>query len=237
MTLAEDLLARHEGIREVLILEDKAGQHVVTEEAARDDVPLLLNSARGRSASMIPNVILGAAAQLGGTTSFLRLIGILYGKGGVLFSNINNDRLLAISTSPESFFNVMQIVNEVLPGLIEAYDFGVRAKAAEILPAASAERVARLFVANRLPKSARVMIDDVSYQAAKHLWQVCGSFRSGWNHSKHFQVEVDAYEGSLVRFTESPRSVYSSILFYVELASLLTAFSLLAWILYSNLLR
>jgi hypothetical protein len=240
MTLAEQILARHDGIREVLVLEERAGQHVVTEEAAKDDVPTMFDNVLGmrRNVSMIPGVILGAATQFEGEPSSLRLVGILYGKGGVLFSNLNNDRLLIITTSPESFFNVMQILNEVLPGLLEAYDLGMRTKGTELLSASDAERIARVYVSNRAPKSASILIDTVSYQEAKHMWDVKGSYRLGWSLNRHFQCEVDAYKSSLVGFTESEnRSVYSSILFYVEVGSLVAAFSLLAWIVVLNLGR
>ena len=235
MKLAEDVLALHDGIREVLILEERAGQFVVTEEAARDDTSLLadrMNEA-SRNAPLAPTIILGAASQFGGEPGALRIVGMLYRKGGIMFSHLDENRVLAISTSPESFSDVVEVVNKSLPRLRE--EFESRGKAGAVRSAAVAEDIARFFLEGKVRGPAKVSIDDVSYRGINHRWEVHGSYRSSRSIlSKRFQVEVDAENGSVMRFSSST-SV--STLVYVELASLVAAVSLLGWWLYVTFWR
>ena len=235
MKLAEDVLALHDGIREVLILEDRAGQFVVTEEAARNDTSLLsdgMNNA-SRDAPLAPTIILGAASQFGGEPGALRIVGMLYRKGGIMFSHLDENRVLAISTSPESFSDVVEVVNKSLTRLRE--EFESRGKAGAVRSAAVAEDIARFFLEGKVRGPAYVSINDVSYRGINHRWEVHGSYRSSRSiMSKRFQVEVDAENGSVMRFSSSTSA---STLVYVELVSLVAAISLLGWWLYVTFWR
>ena len=235
LKLAEDVLALHDGIREVLILEERAGQFVVTEEAARDDASLLAERMNevSRNAPLVPTIILGAANQFGGEPAALKLVGMLYRKGGVMFSYLDENRVLAISTTSESFSSVIEVVNKSITRLREEYE--IRGKTGAVRSAAVAEDIARFFLEGKVHGPAYVSIDDVSYRGINHRWEVHGSYRSSRSiTSKRFQVEVDAENGSVMRFSSST-SV--STLVYVELASLVAAVSLLGWWLYVNFWR
>lgn len=180
---------------------------------------------------MAPSIILGAATQFGGESEAFKLAGMLYDKEGVLFSYLNENRLLAVSTSTESFYTVMQVVDDFLQRLKEQQ--ALLKKDVSVRSAAVAEDIARFFLQGKLGASPFVFIDDVSYREANHRWEIRGSYRSSrWISSKRFQVEIDAEQGSVMRFS-SASSV--SKLFYAEIASLLAAGLLLAWLLYVNL--
>jgi hypothetical protein len=141
--------------------------------------------------------------------------------------------VLAISTSPESFSDVIQVVNKSLSRLREEIES--RGKAGAVRSAAVAEDIARFFLEGKVRGSAYVSIDDVSYRGINHRWEVHGSYRSSRSIvSKRFQVEVDAENGSVMRFSSST-SV--SPLVYVELASLVAAVSLLGWWLFVTFWR
>ena len=72
-----------------------------------------------KHAQLIPVAILGGAGQFTGEPDSLKLVGILYQKGGVIFTHLDEKKLLALSTSPESLYSVMEKVNDTLPGILE----------------------------------------------------------------------------------------------------------------------
>jgi hypothetical protein len=221
MVLARSVLALHEGIREVFVLEEGAGQYVVVEEATRGGLSLLSESLHEvrKHAHLIPALILGGAAQFTGDSNGLKLMGILYQNGGVIFTRLGEKKILALSTSPESLYSVMEKVNGSLPGLLER-ESGERAPV--VKSAAEADDIARSYLASRLRGS--IFVDDVSYREADHQWRVWGSYRSSrWAYSKRFQVELDADTGSVLRFAStSPAHRHWVLdLFLAELACLL----------------
>lgn len=235
MMLTEQVLALHDGIREVFILEERAGHFIVAEEATRDKAGILSNSINEmtRNSTLAPALILGAAAQFTKTSGPLRLVGILYGDVGIMFAYLNENKLLAVSTEPSSFSNAMQLVNDALPGLIKELGIGRKTFGA-VKSVMEAGEIARTYVA-RTSKSSRVFINKITYRAANHRWEVCGSYRySRVTPSKQFQLEVDADDGTIMSFGSSSPSL---VLFAFGLIALLAALSLLAWLLYSNLLR
>lgn len=237
LKLADDVLALHDGIREVLILEERAGQHVIVEEAARDGVEQELLASRLEEAhggvSLAPNIILGAAEQFGGDPGGLKLVGMLYKKSGVILCNLSESRLLAISTSLESFHSVMEIMNKSLPRLIE--ESGVRIKEGAVRSAAVAEDIARFFLEGKIHGPVAVSVDDVAHRGINHRWDVHGSYRSPSSiTSKRFQIEIDAENGSVMRFS-SPSSRFP--LLFVELAALIGAAALLLWMVFVNFFK
>ena len=232
--LADDVLALHDGIREVLILEERAGQHMIIEEAARDSGSQDLLAGRLEEvhggASLAPNIILGAAEQFGGDPGGLRLVGMLYKKNGVILCNLSETRLLAMSTSTESFPSVLVIMNKSLPRLIE--ESGVRLKEGAVRSAAVAEDIARFFLEGKIHGPLSVSVDDVAHRGINHRWDVHGSYRSPSSiTSKRFQIEIDSENGSVMRFS-SPSS--RPALLVVEIAALIGAAALLVWMLSVN---
>jgi hypothetical protein len=233
LKLAEEVLALHEGIREVFILEERSGRFMATDRAVRDGDKLLSGNIdlAGSNATLALAVIVGAATQLAGESGPARLVGIMYDKGGVFFCHLDENRVLALSTSPESLYNVMQTLKDSLPGLIGAATERV------VKSAPDAEKTARYYLANRTGGSPRVMIDGVSYQGATRRWEIHGSYRPiAGIRSKHFQLEVDADDGSVMEFDSSNSSSWS-ITIVVGLASMFAAICLLAWLIYYAILR
>jgi hypothetical protein len=238
LRLAEEVLALHDGIREVFILEERGGRFLVTDEAARGDTKMLSSKIDlvGLNAPLAPAVILGAATQFGGEPAPPSVIGILYNKGGIVFSQLEENRLLAVSTSPAGLYNVMETLNGALPGLIGEHAFGAKAESV-VKSAADAENIARYYVAGRTGGSAHIVVDGVSYQGANRRWEVKGAYRAiGGIRSKHFQLEVDGDDGSVMKFASSNSSGLPVTLI-VELVSLVAAIGLLGWWIYYTILR
>ncbi len=234
MSLTEHVLALHEGIAEALILEERAGHLVVVEEATRDKAATLSNliDETTENAALGPALILGAATQFSKTPGSLKLVGILYGDAGIILTYFGENKLLAISTETSSFSSTMQLVNDALPSLIKELETGSKTLGA-VKSATEAGEIARAYVANAR-KSSRISVDEITYHAANHRWEVHGTYRS-WlvTPSKDFQVELDGDEGAILSFRSSPPT---SVLFALELVALLAALSLAAWLIYSNLL-
>src|SRR5208282_3060506 len=221
MVLARSVLALHEGIREVFVLEEGAGQYVVVEKATRGGLSLLSESLHEvrKHAHLIPALILGGATQFTDDPNSLKLMGILYQNGGVIFTRLSEKKLLALSTSTESLYSVMEKVNGSLPGLLEQ-ESGERAPV--VKSAAEADDIARSYLASRLRGS--IFVDEISYREADHGWMVWGSYRpSRWAYSKRFQVELDADTGLVKRFasTSPARRHWVLDFFLVEVACLL----------------
>jgi hypothetical protein len=237
LALARSVLAVHDGVREVFVLEERPGQYVVVDEAKRDGgVSLLLESMHDvrRHAYLIPAAILGAAAQFTGQPNSLKLVGILYGNGGVILTRLNETKLLALSTTPESLYGVMEKLHGALPGLLERELGG---KAGGVKSAAEAESIVRSYLAGKMLGS--TFVDEVSYREADHRWVVHGSYRpSRWAYSKRFQVELDADNGAVMRFAATPSARRRGIYFFLaELACLLAVALALAWLLQHALWR
>jgi hypothetical protein len=233
LKLADDVLALHDGIREVLILEERSGQRVIVEEAARNGTSQLLSTRLEEvsgSVPLAPNIILGAAEQFGGEPGALKLVGMLYKKNGMILCSLTESRLLAVSTTPESFHSVMEVMNKSLPRLKE--ESSLRLKEGAVRSAAVAEDIARFFLEGKIHGPVFVSIDDVANRGINRRWEVQGSFRSPRSiTSKRFQIEIDGENGSVMRFSST-----SSIakLFLVELAALIGAAGLLLWMLFIN---
>lgn len=233
--LAEQVLALHVGIREVFILEERGGHFIVSEEAASRGAANSSGTINQLTADamLAPQLILGAAGRFSKSPKSLRLVGLLYEQEGILFTYLNEDRLLAITTEPASFSEVMQLVNDALPGLVKQLDVGSRAVGA-VKSVVEAGEIARTYVA-RASGCSRVSINEVSYRDTSRRWEVQGTYQSSrMSHSNEFELEVDGDEGAIVGFSSSSKS---SLFLVLELAALLAALGLLAWLVYSNLLR
>jgi len=211
MALADHVLALHKDIHEVLILEDREGNHVVVGEASRKGVTLLADSMNvpSKKGLLAPMIILGSANQFGGQQS--KLVGIEYEEAGLVLAPLSESRLLAISTKPESLRDVWETVSAALPQL-EQHALEIPTAPGGVTSAAEAENRARYFLTERYPRySSRIMVSEVSYRRVDEQWEVHGSFRSGiWSRSRRFLVEVDARDGSVKRFIVVPPPPLSS---------------------------
>jgi hypothetical protein len=221
MSLARSVLALHDGIREVFILEAKPGQYAVVDSAIGDGgASILSESIHGtrKHAQLVPAVILGGAAQFAGDPESLQLVAISYRKSGVILANLTEQRFLAISTSPEALYGAMVEVEKGLPRLVE---LETHEKTGSVNSATEAESIARSYLVERL--HAPIFVDEVSYHRVEHRWKILGSYRSSrWTFSKRFQVELNADNGVVMRyfFTSRDRR-YGFYLFFVEMACLL----------------
>lgn len=146
--LAEQILALHVGIREVLILEERGSHFIVTEEATSKGAANATGMVNQLTADamLAPQLILGAAGRFSKTPESLRLVGLLYDQEGILFTYLNEDRLLAITTEPAGFSEVMQTVNDALPDLVKQLDVGARTMGA-VKSVVDAGEIARTYVA------------------------------------------------------------------------------------------
>jgi len=207
VALVDRVLALHKDIHEVLILEDRAGDHYVIGEASRKGVTLLADNVNmaSREGLLAPAIILGSATQFGGQQS--RLVGIEYELAGLLFAPLDENKLLALSTKADSLGDVWQIISAALPQLRDlARETSV--VSGGVTSTAEAENRARYFLAGRYPnKSTQVVIDEVSYRRGDQQWEVHGSVRSRpWNLPRRFLVEVDANDGYVKRYASSSTS-------------------------------
>ena len=234
--LTEEVLALHEGIREVLVLEEKAGMFIVTEKAGKDEAQRSLDDldSPANNGPLAPAVILGAAAQFAKSPSSLELVAILYNDEGVMLTYLDDSKLLEICTDPPSLYDAMRIVNESLPKLVKEHEIGGKLGAA-IMSATEAEEIARSFVM-KTRKSTSTSINGITHRSADNKWEIQGSYRSSHlSRVKEFQIELDAENGSVTSFLSKSSS--PGTLIAAELLALLGALFLLSWLLYTNLLR
>jgi len=198
--LAEYILTIHNGISEVFILEEKAGENVVIDEAVRKGPTLFADQVgKGRRfTSLAPLMIIGSAGQMS-EAGEPKLTGILYDHAGAIFAPLSEKRILAISTSSESFYDAMQSVDKALPEILQEQRLAPIESAA-VKSAPEAEDVARYFLANKLPY-AIVLVHEISCRRADQLWDVKGSYRlPDWKFLKSFRVEIDAQTGDIMGF-------------------------------------
>lgn len=233
MKLTEEVLALHDGIRDVFILEEKGGQFVVAEEASRNTTARLSNFINeSRNATLAPALILGAASQLSKTPGSLELVGILYNDVGIMFAYVSEDKLLAISTEPSTFSSAMQLVSEALPDLIKESQFGRKVLGA-VKSVEDAGEIAQTYVM-RTTRASRVLISEINYRAANHKWEVHGSYRgSRITPSREFQLEVDSEDGAIMSFGSPSRPSRAALV--SEVVAMVAALGLLIWWLYSNM--
>ena len=207
MALADRVLALHKDIHEVLILEDRAGDHFVIGEASRKGVTLLadnINTAN-QEGLLAPVIILGSASQFGGQQS--KLVGVEYEVAGLILAPLDENKLLALSTKTESLGDVWQIISAALPQL-RGLARETSAVSGGVTSTAMAEDRARYFLSGRYPReSTQVIIDEVSYRRGDQQWEVHGSVRSRiWNLPRRFLIEVDANDGFVKRYASSSTS-------------------------------
>lgn len=233
MRLTDEILVLHPGILKVFTLEDRDGKLVVVEEAAKpgnEKVAYEIDESL-KSGALTPLIVLGAATEFNNSSN-LKLVGFLYGNGGVIFTHISEDRLLAICTEASHFHEAMQTLNGALPSLIKEFATPLR-PAGFVKSAEEAEEITRTYVA-RTNRSSQVSVDEVTLNQTRRIWEIHGSHRSSpLTRSKKFQLQLDAETGAVIGFTSTPRQslapliagisvVIGTLLFLVWLISTLT---------------
>ena len=234
MRLTDEVLALHPGILKVFMLEERDGKLLVVEETAKPGNGKLAYEIDEslRSGALTPLLILGAATEFNKNSSTLKLVGFLYGNGGVIFTHITEDKLIAICTDAPRFHEAMQTLNGALPSLIRELTPPLR-PGGYVKSAEGAEEITRTYVA-RASKASEVSVDEVTLNQTRRMWEIHGSHRSSpLTRSRKFQLQLDAETGAVVGFTSTPRPslaplfagigvVVGTLLFLIWLISTLT---------------
>ena len=232
--LTDEVLALHPGILKVFMLEERDGKLLVVEETAKPGNGKLAYEIDEslRSGALTPLLILGAATEFNKNSSTLKLVGFLYGNGGVIFAHITEDKLIAICTDAPRFHEAMQTLNGALPSLIRELAPPLR-PGGYVKSAEGAEEITRTYVA-RASKASEVSVDEVTLNQTRRMWEIHGSHRSSLlTRSRKFQLQLDAETGAVVGFTSTPRPslvplfagigvVVGTLLFLIWLISTLT---------------
>ena len=202
--LTEEILVLHPGILKVFMLEERDGKLLVVEEAAKPGDGKLAYEIDDslRSGALTPLLILGAATEFNKNSSILKLVGFLYANGGVIFTHVSENRLLAICTEASRFHEAMQVLNGALPTLIR--ELATPQRSADYVKSAEgAEEIARTYVA-RASRSSQVFVDEVTLNQTKRMWEIHGSHRSSsLARSKRFQLQLDAETGAVIGFASA----------------------------------
>jgi hypothetical protein len=211
--LTEEILVLHPGILKVVMLEERDGKLGVVEEAAKPGngkVAYEIDESL-RSGALTPLLILGAATEFNKNSSILKLVGFLYGNGGVILARITEDRLLAICTEPSRFHEAMQTLNGALPSLVRELATSL-SSAGYVKSAEGAEAIARSYVA-RASKSSQVLVEEVTLNQTRHTWEIRGSHRSSpLSRSKKFQLQLEAETGAVIGFASTSRPSLAPLL-------------------------
>jgi hypothetical protein len=208
MGLAEEVLALHDAIREVMIIENQAGELRVIDQVGKDNHSILdaVSEHEKDTAIVAPTMILGAASRLGNVqkSGELRLVGLLYEQQGALCVPINADSYLLVTTANESFLEVMNALQRFLPSLTRQRFYTSEPLA--INSAIDADQAVRTFFANtKLCEANSVHMEDAILNSNARRWQVSGSYRPTHAvRAKRYYIELDAKTGAVTKFQARP---------------------------------
>ena len=196
--LIDEILLLHPSIIKVFILEERTDRFMVVEERARAGVGHFVNDIdRSLASGTLNPALLDNSVDL--SLGPPRLVGVLYSKEGVLFSRISAQTVVAISTEPSDFDEVLQIVSRALPTLI-GQSRSRSLPEANPISAAEATETARNYVA-AVVKSPDISIDEATLHRDSQTWNIQGSFRSmPFARSRRFQLQLGSGNGAVVRF-------------------------------------
>ena len=199
MSLANDILAIHEGVIEAFIVEERSGEHAVIDHATKNNSTHTITLNAKRDQLVLPELILGVAAQFRRGLFPPRIVGVSYGDIGVLFCHLNDRQVLVVTAYSENLPTVMQLTEEYVQKFAETErDAGSN----RIKSATEAEAIALQYLGSRREsQGANISVDDVSYSEVGNRWVVNGSFGT-----RRFFVEVEARTGAIMRFTSTLES-------------------------------
>jgi hypothetical protein len=229
MSLANDVLALHEGIIEAIIVEERSGEHAVVDHATRNNSTHSLTFGAKHDQLVLPELILGVATQFRRGLVPPKIVAVSYGDIGVLFCHLTENRALVIAAYSESLSKVMELTEEYLQRLAERERAGVDL----INSATEAEQTVRHYLAKR-GVNGKVSVDNVEHRKLDNRWVVNGSWPGAyWRGTKRYSVEVDAATGSILKFGSASGSRSAlRVLGFVSLSAGLVALALLAYLLY-----
>lgn len=213
MKLTEEVLVLHPGILKVFMLEERADRFVVVEESARPGVGQLAYEVDQslKSGALNPARILEAAAEFNKNLGVPRLVGVLYGNGGVMFTYTSPYRLLAICAEASRFHEALWTVNGALPTLMGELEVGLM-PVDYVKSAAEAAEIARNYVATA-GKSPEVSVDEVTLNQARRMWEIRGSHRTfPFARSRRFQLQLGAQNGVVMGFVSTPKPSLAPLL-------------------------
>jgi len=202
--LADEVLALHNAILRVMIVETRAGElHVVDEVSRRN--PALFNSVSQQANDILlvaPTMILGAAAKIGNLqgTGELSLVGMLYEEQGLICAPVNEATYMLVTTPRESLHGVMETFERTLPRVLDKRSPISRSLA--INSAAEADQTVRAFFANiGLCDPTSIRMQDATLNPNDHSWQISGVYRPAHALlSKRYIVRLDARTGAVTTF-------------------------------------
>lgn len=203
MGLADEVLALHDAIRDVLIVENRAGDMHVIDQAGRIDYAFSeAMDGAGKDVIIAPTMILGAASQVGRVrkSGQLKLVGMLYAQLGAIFAPLDDNSYVMVTTSNENLPEIMKVIQEELPNVIR------RRYPAEEVPAIQSavdvdEVVRSFFARTRISEPNQVQMDHAALNGNGHSWQVSGSYRPPHAiRSKRYRMELDARNGAVTKF-------------------------------------
>ena len=208
--LIDEILLLHPSIIKVFILEERTDRFMVVEERARAGVGHFVNDIdRSLASGTLNPALLDNSVDL--SLGPPRLVGVLYSKEGVLFSRISAQTVVAISTEPSDFDEVLQIVSRALPTLI-GQSRSRSFPEANPISAAEATETARNYVA-AVVKSPDISIDEATLHRDSQTWNIQGSFRSmPFARSRRFQLQLGSGNGAVVRFIVLPTTSIAPLL-------------------------
>jgi hypothetical protein len=153
-----------------------------------------------------PTMILGAASQVGNVHNAgeLMLVGMLYEQRGVLCVPINADSYLMVTTTSESFQEVMNALQHSLRSIMQKRY--IASEPLAINSAIEADQAVRTFFANtKLCEPNNVHMEDATLSSNEHSWQVSGSYRPTHAvRTKRYYIELDAKKGTVTKFQARP---------------------------------
>jgi hypothetical protein len=202
--LAGDVLALHRAIQEVTVVETRAGELHVVDQAARNGTRSLeaVSEREREIITVAPTLIFGAASQLGNAENAgrPRLIGLLYERRGTLCVPITEDSFLMTTTASETFLDVMKTLQDMLPKIVQKRDNAP--ESLTIASAIEADQAIRSFFANtRLCEPDGVQLDDATLNAGEHSWKISGTYHAPHAlRSKRYYIELDARTGAVTKF-------------------------------------
>lgn len=202
--MANEVLALHQAIREVTVVENRAGELQVTERATKDS-DFSLEAVNEREKEIIaaaPTMVLGAASQVGNLEKAgrLRLVGLLYEERGSLCVPINEESYLMVTTETEGFLEVMKTLQDSLLRLMQKRN--VVSEPRGVTSAIEADQAIRsFFAATKLSEPTSVRLENATFDATKQFWQISGTYRPPHAvRTKRYHIELDARTGAITKF-------------------------------------
>ena len=198
MSVANQVLALHEGIIEALILEEHSGEHSIVDRATRDSAhPTVIGGKEDQL--MLPALILGVATQFRMGRFPPKMVAIPYGDVGVLFCQLTGKRVMVVTAYSDSLTKVMELTD----GYTHKFD-EKESHANLIKSVAEAEQAVRRYLEGRREYgAANTSVDDVAYREVDNRWVVSGAGLDFWSRGRRYLVELDAQTGLVMRFNST----------------------------------